>query len=189
MGVLKKISVLTVFGLIALTGCGSHNKELASVEQASSSGLSGRVSRSTQPDAARTFAARMSQVSVKDHDGFRVNSLIAPSNQTYYFPFDSVQTRSIDRQALRVQAQYLAAHPRAKIVLEGNTDSRGSREYNIGLGWRRDQAIDKQLLEYGVSPSQIRMVSYGKERPAKLGKGPLVRSLNRRVELKYRVVQ
>lgn len=117
--------------------------------------------------------------------GETVNSLKAPSNQTYYFDFDSNTVRQSDYQAIAVQAKYLASHPNAKIRLEGNTDARGSREYNIGLGWRRDQAVAKVLEQQGAAPSQIDMVSYGKERPAVVGDDEKAYHLNRRVNLVY----
>ena len=114
-----------------------------------------------------------------------VNSLVAPTNQTYYFDFDNAKLHPMDFQAILVQANYLAIHSTAKVCLEGNTDNRGSREYNIGLGWRRDQAVARILEQEGVSPKQIDLVSYGKERPAVMGNNENTWRLNRRVNLIY----
>ena len=114
-----------------------------------------------------------------------VNSLKAPSSQTYYFSYDNSSIRYDDMQAVKVQANYLATHPTAKVRLEGNTDPRGSREYNIGLGWRRDQAVARLFEQEGVLPRQITMVSYGKERPAVLGNNQHSWQLNRRVNMVY----
>lgn len=114
------------------------------------------------------------------------NSTRAPENQTYYFSFDSSRIlRPGDMAAIKAQADYLAAHPKATVRLEGNTDDRGSREYNIALGWRRDQAIEQILMQHGVAKHQIKMVSYGKERPAVFGENESAWSLNRRVNLVY----
>ena len=121
-----------------------------------------------------------------DSDGFKVNSLKAPSNQTYYFAFDSSDVRSEDMKALNTQATYIAAHANAVVRLEGNTDSRGSREYNIGLGWRRDQSVARVMEQQGVHPKQIKMVSYGKENPAVPGNTDHDMALNRRVEFVYK---
>lgn len=115
-----------------------------------------------------------------------VNPLKAPANQVYYFSFDSDHVDASDMRALQIQARYLANHPAAKIRLEGNTDDRGSREYNIGLGWRRDQAVLRQLTKVGVSPKQVQMISYGKERPAVLGENEKAWALNRRVNFIYK---
>lgn len=120
-----------------------------------------------------------------DRDGKLINPLQAPANQTYYFAFDSNQVLANDYRALRIQAGYLAAHPNAKVRLEGNTDNIGSREYNIALGWRRDQAIAHALAQFGARPSQLDMVSYGKEQPAAAGDDERARRLNRRVSMVY----
>lgn len=120
-------------------------------------------------------------------DGLHVNSLRAPSNQVYYFSFDSNQVHASDVHALTIQADYLASHPHAKIRLEGNTDNRGSREYNVGLGWRRDNGVERYLLQRGVRKSQIQMVSYGKEHPVAIGNNTKAWTKNRRVNLVYKV--
>ncbi|MBS0350844.1 MAG: OmpA family protein [Proteobacteria bacterium] len=114
-----------------------------------------------------------------------VNSLHAPSNQVYYFGFDQSVVSPADVRAATIQAQYLAIHHNAKVRLEGNTDDRGSREYNVALGWRRAQAVARILKQQGVAPAQIKMVSYGKEHPAVSGNTEHAWSLNRRVELIY----
>lgn len=121
----------------------------------------------------------------KGADGRDINSLKAPSNQTYYFDFNSNNVDSSDYKALNIQANYIAGHPKAKVRLEGNTDNRGSREYNVGLGWRRDQSVARLLEQQGVRPAQIDMVSYGKERPVALGDNEHDWQLNRRVNLVY----
>lgn len=117
--------------------------------------------------------------------GRHVNSLTAPSNQVYYFGFNQTVVSPEDAHAATIQANYLVTHRNARVRLEGNTDDRGSREYNVGLGWRRAQAVARILKQQGVAPSQIKMVSYGKEHPAVSGNNEEAWSLNRRVELIY----
>ena len=114
-----------------------------------------------------------------------VNSMTAPSNQVYYFQFDQASMQPSDMAALNVQARYISTHPSAHVRLEGNTDDRGSREYNVGLGWRRAQTVAQALEQQGVSPKQIAMVSYGKEHPAVTRENEQAWTLNRRVELIY----
>lgn len=114
-----------------------------------------------------------------------VNSLYAPSHQVYYFAFNQSAVSPQDVHAATIQANYLVTHKNASVRLEGNTDDRGSREYNVGLGWRRAQAVARILKQQGVSPKQIKMVSYGKEHPAVNGNDEQAYSLNRRVELIY----
>ena len=72
-----------------------------------------------------------------------------------------------------------------RVRLEGHADERGSREYNIGLGERRSQAVRQMLMIQGVSASQISTVSFGEERPASDGSSEMDYSQNRRVEIKY----
>lgn len=107
------------------------------------------------------------------------------ANQIYYFDFDRSEVHEIDAASIRVQANYLAAHPKARIRLEGNTDERGSREYNIALGERRAKGVMTMLVNDGARRDQIRVVSYGSEKPAATGHNDEAWSLNRRVELKY----
>jgi len=76
-------------------------------------------------------------------------------------------------------------YPTARVRLEGHTDERGSREYNIGLGERRAQTVRRALLVQGVAEAQITTVSYGEERPAVEGSDEAAYAQNRRVELVY----
>ena len=102
-----------------------------------------------------------------------------------YFDFDSavIQGKGVDIVA--AHAKYLAANPQARVRLEGNTDERGSREYNIGLGDRRAQAVRRAMLLQGVAEGQLTTVSYGEERPADPGHDEAAWSKNRRVEIVY----
>lgn len=124
-----------------------------------------------------------------ENNGFHVNSLKAPSNQTYYFDLNSSDVHQSDMKALLIQSNYIAAHSGAKVRLEGNTDNRGSREYNIGLGWRRDQSVARVMEQQGVNAKQIQMVSYGKENPAVPGNNEHAWALNRRVNFIYKQKQ
>lgn len=107
------------------------------------------------------------------------------SKRVYYFDFDSTAVRSEDRPAVVANANYLLSHSNAKIILEGHTDPRGSREYNIGLGERRAKAIAEILTAKGVSPAQIRIVSYGAEKLASSGHNEADYQQDRRVVLVY----
>jgi peptidoglycan-associated lipoprotein len=82
-------------------------------------------------------------------------------------------------------ARYLAANPTVRVRLEGHTDERGSREYNIGLGERRAQAVRRALLLQGATETQLSTVSYGAERPAAAGSNEAAWAQNRRVEIVY----
>jgi peptidoglycan-associated lipoprotein len=118
-----------------------------------------------------------------DSEGGSKQSL---AKRTYYFDYDKSQIRSEDKAAISANADYLTAHANAKIILEGHTDPRGSREYNVGLGERRADAVLEFMKEKGVNPDQIRVVSYGAQRPAAQGRNESDYQLDRRVVLVYR---
>ncbi len=107
------------------------------------------------------------------------------SGKVYYFDFDSNVVRSSDMPAISANARKLSAQPGMNVLLEGHTDPRGSREYNIGLGERRAKAVAQVLTDKGVDPSQIRVVSYGAEKLATAGHSDSDYQLDRRVVLVY----
>jgi len=102
-----------------------------------------------------------------------------------YFEYDSSDVKSEDRTTVEAHAAYLVAHPGTIITLEGHADERGSREYNLALGERRAQTVQRQMTLIGASPDQIRTVSYGEERPAVDDHDDYSWSQNRRVEIIY----
>jgi peptidoglycan-associated lipoprotein len=104
------------------------------------------------------------------------------SHKVIYFDFDKSDIKPEFADIVTGAAQYLTTHPGAKVKLEGNTDERGTREYNIGLGERRAQSVRRALMLQGVSESQITTVSYGAERPAVEGDDESAWAQNRRVE-------
>jgi peptidoglycan-associated lipoprotein len=102
-----------------------------------------------------------------------------------YFDFDKSDIRPEFTPIVQANAQFLVAHPNARLKLEGNTDERGTREYNIGLGERRAQAVRRALMLLGVTDTQLTTVSFGAERPAVQGDDESAWAKNRRVELVY----
>jgi peptidoglycan-associated lipoprotein len=106
-------------------------------------------------------------------------------NRVIYFEFDRSDVPGDYVGLLQAHGEYLAANPGSRVRLEGHADERGSREYNIGLGERRAQAVRQVLLLQGAAADQLSTVSYGEERPAVLGSDDEAWALNRRVELVY----
>lgn len=102
-----------------------------------------------------------------------------------YFDFDSSEIKGSGTDVVASHAKFLAGHSGTRVRLEGHTDERGSREYNIGLGERRAQAVRRALLLQGASDAQISTVSYGEERPAVSGHDETSWAKNRRVEIVY----
>lgn len=110
-----------------------------------------------------------------------------PDVRVVYFDFDKSNIRSEFYDVLNLHAAYLIANPNARVVLEGHTDERGTREYNVALGERRGQAVQRYLSLQGVSGSQLEVVSYGEERPVvRAAQNSADHSKNRRVVFVYR---
>jgi peptidoglycan-associated lipoprotein len=107
------------------------------------------------------------------------------AQRTIYFGFDSSEINPEGTALISAHAHYLVAHASLHVRLEGNTDERGSREYNIGLGERRAQAVRRAMLLQGVAETQLSTVSYGAERPAVDGHDETAWGKNRRVMINY----
>jgi peptidoglycan-associated lipoprotein len=108
-----------------------------------------------------------------------------PQVRTIYFDYDRDTIRSEFEPVMAAHAQYLRSHPNANVILQGHTDERGTREYNLALGERRANAVQRFLMVQGVSPSQLEVVSYGEERPAVRGSSEDSYAQNRRVVFDY----
>ena len=108
------------------------------------------------------------------------------SKRVFYFDYDKSDVRAEDRAILVAHAQYLANNKAMSVTVEGHTDERGTREYNLALGEHRAQSVRQLLQISGAAPNQVEVVSYGQERPAAVGHDESAWKLNRRVEIIYR---
>jgi len=102
-----------------------------------------------------------------------------------YFDLDKSEIKSEFQAQMSCHAAYLKQFPQSRVTLEGNTDERGSREYNLGLGERRGNAVQSALSAAGASSSQLNVTSYGEERPVCRQHDESCWSKNRRVEIVY----
>ena len=102
-----------------------------------------------------------------------------------YFDYDSSTLDPQYQTVVSNHAKYLLSHPSASVSLEGHTDERGTREYNLALGEGRAQTVAELMMIEGVSSNQIQTLTYGEERPADLGSNEAAWSANRRVEIVY----
>lgn len=103
-----------------------------------------------------------------------------------YFDFDSFAIKDEFRPVVESNAKALVANKQKRLTIEGHTDERGGREYNLALGQKRAEAVQKALALLGVNEGQIESVSYGEERPAVQGSDEAAWAKNRRAELKDR---
>ena len=113
-----------------------------------------------------------------------------PSNpvsqqRSVFFDFDSGALRPDQMSVVEIQGRYLAAHPSVNVRIEGNTDERGSTEYNLALGQRRAEAVQKALSILGVSSNQMGAISWGKDHPRDAGHDEAAWSKNRRADVTY----
>jgi peptidoglycan-associated lipoprotein len=111
-----------------------------------------------------------------------------PANvaKVIYFDYDSYAIKPEFQSALDAHAKFMSANKTRKMAIEGHTDDRGGREYNLALGQKRSEAVRRALTLLGVTDAQIEAVSFGKEKPAKAGSDEASWALNRRAEINYR---
>jgi len=107
------------------------------------------------------------------------------SKRSIYFDFDSYIVKDEFKSVVEAHAQYLNSHKNRKIIIQGNTDDRGGREYNLALGQKRAEAVRKALVLLGVSDTQVEAVSLGKEKPKALGNDEASYAENRRSDIVY----
>jgi peptidoglycan-associated lipoprotein len=117
--------------------------------------------------------------------GEEYNDPNSPQAKVIYFMLDSSDVQPDFVPVVLAHAQYLVANPSIHIILEGNSDERGSREYNVALGEQRARSVANIMKAHGVSDSQLQTVSYGEEKPAAMGSDESAWEQNRRVEIVY----
>ena len=103
-----------------------------------------------------------------------------------YFDFDSYTIKPEFQALIDAHARFLKANPQRRVSIEGHTDERGGREYNLALGQKRSEAVRRSLGLLGVGDSQVEAVSFGKEKPAATGANEDAWAQNRRAEIAYR---
>ena len=102
-----------------------------------------------------------------------------------FFDYDSFTLKPEARAVIENNAKFLQANKQRKAMLEGHTDERGGREYNLALGQKRAESVRQAMTLLGVSDAQVEAVSYGKEKPMDTGSDEAAFAKNRRVEIKY----
>jgi peptidoglycan-associated lipoprotein len=173
---MKNLLIATVAAVL-LTACGSAVK-LDNV------GVEDRTGKTTLTE---TQPASKVQSVVASTDTSKSNlDAMSASNRVVYFDFDSFAIRTEFQSALENHARLLKSDKTKKISIDGHTDERGGREYNLALGQKRSEAVRKALALLGVSENQMEAVSFGKEKPAVVGSTEAAMEKNRRAEINYR---
>jgi peptidoglycan-associated lipoprotein len=176
----KILVLIAIAGAVLASGCASHKPKPQPTSTATSDTSTTDQSQTSGVGNSSAYGSGMGQDS--DSAGPSGEQL---KNRTIYFEFDSSEIKSEYNDLITAHAHYLAQNPTKRVRVEGNTDERGSREYNIGLGERRAQAVRRALMLQGVTEAQITTVSYGEERPAVTGHAEEAWSRNRRANIVY----
>ena len=188
----------TLFGIVLLTltlaACSSTEEKPASIiDQSENAGVVVPADGSTGSATTQGYSDEGDIAGTElsaEELGAEFSDPQSPlSKRTIYFQYDSSQVQQDFIPVISAHATYLLKHPNYKLVLEGHTDERGSPEYNIALGEQRAKAVALLMEAQGVPASQLRIVSYGEEKPAVEGHDEAAWQLNRRVELVYEGVK
>jgi peptidoglycan-associated lipoprotein len=168
-----------------LAGCGSTVKldDAASNGVAPITNASGSMGNGTGADANSLPSSVIPPVVLGAADASADASKLP---RVVYFDYDSNVVKEEFRGVIDSHAKRLMTAKSVKVMIEGHTDDRGGHEYNLALGQRRAEAVQKSLTLLGVNAEQIEAVSFGKERPAVQGTGEEVWAKNRRAEIKDR---
>jgi peptidoglycan-associated lipoprotein len=171
----KKVVISAlVLGLAMAAGCAGSSKKRGSGK------------RTGSDSGGQTMPADGGvDQSVEDREREGTGTPQGISRSVVYFDYDAADVKAGEEAVVGEHAAYLAKNSSVRVRLEGHCDERGSREYNIGLGERRSQAVQQMLLAKGVSQDQITVTSFGEERPASLGHDESAWTQNRRVEFIY----
>ena len=171
--------VCLLAGAMLLAGC---PKKATTIQPPTAGSQVGDSSNTSPSSGASTSGRDLGG----DNGGRGAGDATGPlARKVIYFDFDKSEIRPEYADIVKLSAQTLTGRPGLKVKLEGNTDERGTREYNIGLGERRAQAVRRALMLEGVAETQITTVSFGAERPAAEGDDESAWAKNRRVEVVY----
>jgi peptidoglycan-associated lipoprotein len=183
-----KITLALVPALF-LIGCGTSG-EVKEGSTGAAAGATTSGSSATTSGVETGGAGTATGEGMEQGKAFQGNPLDDPNSllakRVIYFDFDKSAIKDEFRDIIAAHAKYLADNPNATVTVEGHTDERGTREYNLALGERRAAAVKQMLILQGAAASQINTISYGEERPAALGHDEQAWALNRRAELVYK---
>lgn len=175
---------LMVASLVALlSACGSSVK-LDDVPVEDKAGTSvGTNSTNTGATGSGVAKSTVTPVDVsKNNQDMAIQSV----SRVVYFDYDSFAIRPEFQSVIDSHAKFIRSDKNRKVMIEGHTDERGGREYNLALGQKRAEAVRRALGLLGVAESQMEAVSFGKEKPAAVGSSEAVYEKNRRAEISYR---
>ena len=173
---------IALSGLLA--GCSSTKLDEAPVESRTPVPTDGSAASKGAAGGAGTAQSNVATVDLSKSAGGANAAALA--QRVVYFDFDSFIVKEEFRPMLEAHAKVLGANRSKRMALEGHTDERGGREYNLALGQKRAEAVLKSMVLLGVLDNQLEAVSFGEERLAQAGSDEAAHAKNRRVELRDR---
>jgi peptidoglycan-associated lipoprotein len=185
---MQRIFAAAAFAVL-LAGCQSTptTQDAAPVEDRAAAGASGTSGASTA--GAGTSGVSGTSAGASGAGAAGGNPLKDPANvlskRSVYFDFDSFVVKDEYKPLIEAHGRYLAGNRSARMTIQGNTDERGSREYNIALGQKRADSVKRMLILMGAQEAQIETVSFGKEKPRNPGHDEAAWAQNRRDDIVY----
>ena len=182
---MKRASFAVLAIAAALYGCATTESQDSSTSAGTpSSSASPAASTSTGSPSGSQVASRSAGTSAS---GTAASGTQRPDiKRSVYYEFDKYDVKPEYRALVESHARWLKANPQAKIVIEGNADERGSREYNVALGQRRAESVTKMLVLMGAKADQIEAISWGEEKPRAGGHDDASWAENRRADFASR---
>ena len=183
---MRALFILLAF-LLAAAGCQTTPEDqaaAASVEDRTKPGA-GKPGAQAQPVERPKVAAVDVTSGRKDSASALKDPANILSKRSIYYELDKFDVRDEYRGLVEAHAKYLRENPKTRVLIQGNTDERGSREYNVGLGQRRSDGVKRMLILLGARDEQIESVSLGEEKPQADGHNEDAWSKNRRSDILY----
>jgi peptidoglycan-associated lipoprotein len=181
---MKKLFLsLALLGI--LSGCASTDKQKsADVSEGTATPPPVTETRKETPPPPDVTTSKPTQVTGDPLDPLNPKSMLN-QQRSVFFDYDSFVVKDEYKPLVTAHSRYLAANRNQKITIEGNTDERGSREYNIALGQRRADSVRQMMVLLGVKEDQIESISFGEEKPRNQGHDETAFAENRRSDIRY----
>lgn len=187
--ILHLVSACAVTVLLSACGAADKNMETdngqSGVRQPIRSGSNSAVNTGVASGKNVSGSETQEPEPLRNQMGIVIDEFGVPTHTVFYFDYDRASLHQEDIDTLASHGQYIASSPSATVRLEGHTDERGTREYNVALGENRAKSVERILQLQGVRPSQISVISFGEEQAEDFGHDDNSWALNRRVEIVY----
>jgi peptidoglycan-associated lipoprotein len=175
--------IIAAFAVAALAGCSSTGtQEPAPVEEKGGAGTTAPAGGATTSGATTTGVSSSAAAGANAH---KDPKNLLSQKRSVYFDYDQFAIKDEHKAVIEAHAKYLQGTRTLRITLQGNTDERGTREYNIALGQKRADAVKQLMQLLGATEVQIETVSFGKEKPRRDGHDEVSWAENRRVDIVY----